>query len=136
LASLPKDGVKDVQKAHFGFLRTKTRCKTLFKTDKRAVFLPVICHCSLFKTQIQLLHQSILSGCYYGTEVISLMRYHALKDRGEGPTLSLTSKVHCGGWGKWAVVLWTISLREAPGLTFLRYCFHRMVPELLSMPKS
>lgn len=58
------------------------------------------------------------------------------RDRGKGLTLSLTSKVHCGGCGKWAVVLWTISLKEEPGLTFLRYCFHRMVPELLSIPKS
>lgn len=63
-------------------------------------------------------------------------RDHIMGDRGKGLTLSLTSKVHCGGWGKWAVVLWTISLKEAPGLTFLRYCFHKMVPELLSIPKS
>lgn len=65
-----------------------------------------------------------------------LYRDHIMGDRGKGLTLSLTSKVHCGGWGKWAVVLWTISLKEAPGLTFLRYCFHKMVPELLSIPKS
>lgn len=56
--------------------------------------------------------------------------------RGSGLTLSFTRRVHCGGWGKWAVVLWTISLKEESGLTLGRYCFHRMVPELLSMPKS
>lgn len=53
-----------------------------------------------------------------------------------GLTLSFTRRVHWGGWGKWAVVLWTINLKEESGLTLGRYCFHRMVPELLSMPKS
>lgn len=56
--------------------------------------------------------------------------------RGGHLTLSLTRRVHCGGWGKWAVVLWTINLKEESGLTLGRYCFHKMVPELLSMPKS
>lgn len=51
-------------------------------------------------------------------------------------TLSFTSKVHCGGCGKWAVVLCTINWKEEPGLTSWRYCFHRIVPELLSIPKS
>lgn len=59
-----------------------------------------------------------------------------LKSEEDSLTLSFTRRVHCGGWGKWAVVLWTISLKEESGLTLGRYCFHRMVPELLSMPKS
>lgn len=51
-------------------------------------------------------------------------------------TLSLMSRVHWGGWGKWAVVLCTISLKTELGLIFFKYCFHKMVPDLLSIPNS
>ncbi len=51
-------------------------------------------------------------------------------------TLFFIRSVHCGGWGKWAVVLCTMSLKTELGWMFSKYCFHKIVPDLLSMPKS
>lgn len=58
------------------------------------------------------------------------------KSKLQNLTLSFIRSVHCGGCGKWAVVLCTMSLKMELGWIFSKYCFHKMVPDLLSMPKS